>query len=153
MQTKRAVSAGGVVYRDNKGKIEVVIASRHAGRPAGRQASGKGEQVWCLPKGEVEEGESLAEAASREVREETGLSGEVVEKIDQIDYWFYWKPEDTRYHKFVHFFLFKFVSGSTKDHDFELDEVKWVPIDKAPKLLSYKSEKEVVAKAQAIIKS
>lgn len=139
MQTKKAVSAGGVVYRRAGKEIEVVIAARESGK------------IWCLPKGAVEKGETIEEAALREVKEETGLKAKIVGKIDKIEYWFYWKPEDVRYHKFVHFFLMEYSIGDFCWHDFELDEVKWAAIDEAMEVLSYKSERGVMEKAKQML--
>lgn len=141
MNTKIAVSAGGVVFRKKNKEVQVIAAIRAEGK------------VWCLPKGVVEQGESIEEAALREVREETGLVGKIIDKIDKIEYWFYWKPDDTKYHKFVHFFLMAFVDGDTSKHDSELDEVKWLPIDKAIEKLSYKGERHIMEKAKQIIEN
>ena len=137
--TKTAVSAGGVIFRKQDSRIEVAVTMRGDRRIAN------------LPKGLVEEGESLEEAALREVREETGLTGEIVDKIGRIDYWFYWKPEGTRIHKFVHFFLMRYKSGDTADHDWEVDEVLWLPIDEAIEKLTFKSERDIMQKAKSMI--
>lgn len=139
MRTKRAVSSGGIIFRRAGEGLEVAIARRK-------------EDVWCLPKGLVEEGEELEGTALREVEEETGLSGKIVDKIGVVDYWFYWKPEDVRYHKFVHFYLVEYQKGSVENHDYELEEVRWVSIDEAVKMLSYKSEAEMVEKAERMLR-
>jgi len=141
LNTKVAISAGGVVFRKKNREVQVIIAIRAEGK------------VWCLPKGIVEQGESIEEAALREVKEETGLVGKIIDKIDKIEYWFYWKPDDTRYHKFVHFFLMAFVGGDTSKHDSELDEVKWLPIDEAMGKLSYKGERHIMERAKQIIEN
>ncbi len=133
------MSSGGVIFRKVDGEIQVAIANREGGN------------IWCLPKGIVEKDETAEETALREVEEETGLKGEIINKIDQIDYWFYWKPEETRYHKFVHFFLMEYKSGDIAKHDFELDEVRWMPIDEAINTLSYKGEVQVLGKARQMI--
>lgn len=136
MKTATVVSSGGIIFRcSRKGKIEVALVAR------------ENKQVWCLPKGLVEKGESLEVAALREAREETGLSGKVVAPLGQIDYWFYWKEDQTRYHKFVHFFLMRYASGRLEDHDFEMEEARWVPIGEAIKMLSYKNEVEMMKRA------
>jgi 8-oxo-dGTP pyrophosphatase MutT (NUDIX family) len=134
---KRAVSAGGVVYRRGPQGIEVVVC--------GRTEDG----VWGLPKGTPAAGESLEQAAVREVSEETGLQVEIDRKIDTIEYWF--AREGIRYHKFVHHYLMVPIGGNTENHDWEYDRVEWFPAEQALKTLSYRNEVEVVRKAVALL--
>lgn len=138
-KNKVAVSSGGIVYRRDEGQLVVAITARDGGK------------VWCLPKGLVEEGESLEDAALREVREETGLTAALEQKIGQIDYWFYWRPEATRFHKYVHFYLLRFVNGDIKDHDHEVEEVRWVSPSEALAMLTYDSERDILKKALALM--
>ena len=112
----------------------------------------KGEKVWCLPKGWVEKGETLEETAQREVKEETGLKGEVIEKVGDIHYWFYSRDEKCRISKRVYFFLLKFLDGDVKGHDFEVDEVRWVPLEEAEDILSFKTEREIMRKARDMLR-
>jgi len=140
MKTKTVTSAGGVVFDLRDGSIEVALTAR------------RGDGRWGLPKGLVEKGEALEEAALREVSEESGLTGEIVDKIDRIDYWFYWRPDETRYHKYVHFFLVRHTGGDISKHDWEVEEVRWFKIDDAIDKLAFKSEKMVLEKAKKKIK-
>jgi len=137
-KTERATSSGGIIYRKERNKIKVVLISRNKGK------------VWCLPKGLVNKGEKVEDAALREAKEETGLKGKLIKKLGAIDYWFFFKK--TRIHKVVHFYLIKHTGGNTKDHDFEVDEVKWFQIDDAIKIMSYKNEIEIMKKARKAIK-
>jgi len=139
MKIATIVSAGGVIFRVSGDKVEVAITARDSGK------------IWSLPKGLVEKGESLEDAALREVSEETGLTGKLMRKIDTIDYWFYWRPKEVRFHKFVHFFLLEHTGGDIAKHDWEVDEVRWFPIDDAIEKLTYKSEREVLEKAKKLI--
>jgi 8-oxo-dGTP pyrophosphatase MutT (NUDIX family) len=132
--TINAVSAGGVVLSGPEGDFDVALVTPNHRR------------VWCLPKGTLEAGESAEEAAVREVREETGLHAEIVEKIDQINYWFY-TPARTRVHKVVHFFLMRSLGGDVYDHDREIAEVRLFPLLEAPELLAYRGERGVVEQA------
>jgi 8-oxo-dGTP pyrophosphatase MutT (NUDIX family) len=136
---KKEISAGGVIFRKPDSTLEIALISRENG------------QVWCLPKGLVDKEESLEQTALREVREETGLIGKLVQKIAEIKYWYYSKWEHVRISKTVHFYLLECLGGNVEEHDFEVDEVKWFPLKEAKKTLSYKSEREIVEKAEIIL--
>ncbi len=103
--------------------------------------------VLALPKGHPDHGETLEQAATREVREETGVVAEPVEKLGEVRYWYTLAGE--RVLKSVTFFLFAYRSGSIEDHDDEVESAEWVPLERAPELLSYKGEREMAARALA----
>jgi len=146
--TRQQVSAGGVVYREAGGQIEIALISVG---PQGR---------WQLPKGLVGPGEEPEQAALREVREEAGVQAEVVAPLETIEYWFVAqgrgarergaeeRGEPVRIHKFVHFYLMRYLSGDTADHDHEVNEARWTPIDRALELLAFESEQKVVRQAK-----
>ncbi len=136
---KNRISSGGVIFRELEDRIEVVLVAV------------RGKKAWCLPKGIIDKNEDAPAAALREVREETGLAGEILDKIGLISYWYFLKNEMARVHKTVHFYLLKYIDGNTDDHDHEVDEARWFPIDKAIERLSYKSEKEIMQKAEKMI--
>ena len=135
--TQQQVSAGGVVFRRFRGKIQVALICVAP------------EMRWQLPKGIVDKGETPEVAALREVQEETGLTAEMVEPIETIEYWYVSGKGESRvrYHKFVHFFLMKLVSGRVEDHDHEVAEARWLAINEAMGMLAFKSESEVLKKA------
>jgi 8-oxo-dGTP pyrophosphatase MutT (NUDIX family) len=137
LPVERAVSAGGVVYRRGREGIEVVLCGRTS------------EGIWGLPKGTPDAGESLEQAALREVSEETGLAVAIETKIDRIEYWF--ARGGVRYHKFVHHYLMVATGGSIENHDWEYDRVEWLPLEEACRTLSYPNEAEVVRKAATLI--
>jgi 8-oxo-dGTP pyrophosphatase MutT (NUDIX family) len=136
---KREISSGGVIFKKTRGIFEIALTSRENGR------------VWCLPKGLIDEGESPEQAAIREVREETGLDGKLILKIGDVEYWYYSKWEKVRVFKTVHFYLFECTGGNIKDHDFEVDEVKWYSLEDGKKILSYKDEIGTVEKAELLL--
>ncbi len=137
MKTETATSAGGVVF-DEAGRV-VLLAQTPPG----------GRRRWSLPKGAVEHGETPELAALREVREETGLDAEILKPVGIIDYWFVWKPDDTRYHKFVHYFAMRSTGGDFSRRDQEAEDVAWFRQDEALKTCSYVNEREMIRKAVA----
>jgi 8-oxo-dGTP pyrophosphatase MutT (NUDIX family) len=113
-------------------------------RPQGRR-----DGIWALPKGRIDPGESAAETALREVREETGVEGRLIEKLGDVRYVYTWAGE--RVFKVVSFFLFRYRAGRLGDippeHSHEVAETRWLPLEEAPELLAYKGEREMAAKA------
>jgi 8-oxo-dGTP pyrophosphatase MutT (NUDIX family) len=117
-------------------------------RPRGR------ERIWALPKGHIDDGESAAETAMREVREETGVEGRLVEKLGDIRYVYTasWEgASGERIFKVVSFFLLRAGRGRIGEIDeamrIEVAEARWLPLDEAPRLLSYDGERKMAAKA------
>ena len=108
---------------------------------AGRES----DRTWVFPKGTPDVGESVEETALREVREETGLEVEIVRPIGQIEYWFAVPGE--RVHKVVQFFLMRALGGDVSRHDHEYDEVRWVPVSEARRLLSYDTYRDMLDRA------
>ena len=139
MKFKRQFSSGGIVFRKSGPGVRVVLISREGGK------------VWCLPKGLIEKGESAEETALREVREETGLIGKIVEKLGDVSYWYVSDEERTKFFKKVSFFLLKHQGGNTRDHDFEVDETAWMPIEEAARKLTYESERKLMRKAKRLL--
>jgi 8-oxo-dGTP pyrophosphatase MutT (NUDIX family) len=136
VKTQRQTSAGGVLLREAENGPEVLLASRR---------TRSGELVWGLPKGLVEQDESPADAALREVREETGHSGEIREPLGEISYWFVW--DGRRVRKTVHFFLMDDSGEEPGQRDQEMEEVRWFPLNEASDVAGFKSEKQILRKA------
>jgi 8-oxo-dGTP pyrophosphatase MutT (NUDIX family) len=128
----REFSAGGVVVRRMQGRPFVAVVRVR-------------DQILALPKGHPDGKESAAEAAQREVREETGLEAELVERLGDVKYWYVRGGE--RVMKIVAFFLFRYRSGSVENHDHEVEEALWIPLDEAPRRLAYKGEREMAEAA------
>jgi 8-oxo-dGTP pyrophosphatase MutT (NUDIX family) len=140
-ETKEQVSAGGVVYRRRGGRVEAALIS------VGEQGR------WQLPKGLVGRGESPEAAALREVREETGLSCVIEAELEKVEYWYFSKggARRVRFHKHVHFYLMRYVSGDVSGHDDEVNEARWVEMEEAAGMLAFRGEKKALAEASGMI--
>ena len=128
------VSAGGVLLRAGENRGEVVLCGRSQ------------PQIWSLPKGTPERGETRAQTAVREVGEETGLEVKLGCFIGCIEYWFVRPTDGVRCHKSVLFYLMSATGGDTSRHDYEFDEVRWFPVTEALTTLTYKNEAKIVEK-------
>jgi 8-oxo-dGTP pyrophosphatase MutT (NUDIX family) len=133
----REISAGGVVVHE--GKVLVIVPTRRAA---------DGSQVLGLPKGHLDDGETLVQAATREVREETGVNAAPTQELGEVRYWY--ARDRRRVAKSVHFFLFRYLSGDPADHDDEVLEARWMALAEAEQALSYPGEREMVTRALAI---
>ena len=128
----REFSAGGVVLRPVDGQPFVAVVRVR-------------DEILALPKGHLDGDESPAEAAQREVREETGIEAELVEKLGDVRY--HYMRGGNRVSKRVEFFLFRYLSGNLEDHDQEVEEALWIPLAEAPQRLAYKGEREMAVAA------
>jgi 8-oxo-dGTP diphosphatase len=131
----REVSYGGVIVRgdvaDGSAEMAAIVP--------------RGKSLLALPKGGANNGESGAETAEREVREETGLHGRLRGELGEVTYWYRRSGRSIR--KTVHFYLFDYVSGTTSDHDHEVTEARWIPLAEAPERLAYPGERAIAQKA------
>jgi 8-oxo-dGTP pyrophosphatase MutT (NUDIX family) len=137
---KREFSAGGVLVRRLSGRW-MVAAIRPGGKPKG---------LWALPKGRIDPGERGEETALREVAEETGARGRSLGKLGDVRYTFTWEGE--RIFKVVSFFLVRYEGGRLGDlppeFRHEVAEVRWLPLEDAPRLLAYGGERQMAQRAK-----
>jgi len=136
---EREFSAGGVVVRRADAGVECVVIV-----PT-RRARG-GARVLALPKGHPEAGESGADAALREIREETGLEAALVGKLGDVRY--FYQRDGRRIAKVVSFFLFEHAGGEPAGDPFEVEQARWMPLAEAERALSYRGEREMVGLAK-----
>jgi len=129
-------SAGGVIYQERAGDMWVALIAT------------RGAEVWGLPKGQIEKGEKPLDAALREVMEETGLSGDPVAELGHIEYWYRDSNSQVLHHKWVQYYLLRYVSGDVAEHGWEVDETRWFRIDEALDTVSYENEREVLSRAR-----
>lgn len=111
--------------------------------PVKRGASG--ERVLGLPKGHIDPGETVEQAAIREVSEETGVRARLIDALGEVDYSY--ERRGRRVPKRVAFYLFEYVSGTVADHDEEIEEAMWIALDRAAQVLTYATEREIVRRA------
>jgi 8-oxo-dGTP pyrophosphatase MutT (NUDIX family) len=130
----RERSAGGVVVRGEE--VVVIVPTRRAS---------DGSRVTALPKGHIDPGENALQAATREVREETGIVAEPVTELGETRYWY--RREGQTIPKSVSFYLFRYVEGDTANHDDEVEKAWWIGLADAQRELSHAAEREMVAKA------
>jgi 8-oxo-dGTP pyrophosphatase MutT (NUDIX family) len=131
-----ATSAGGIVVRHASGQPQLVVGSRR------RERDG---WTWTLPKGTPKPGESREQTALREVSEETGLEVRITAPFESIEYWFVQSGQ--RIHKTVHYFLMDPIGGDLSAHDHEFAQVKWVSFAEASSMLTFETERALVARA------
>lgn len=105
--------------------------------------------TWTLPKGTPNPGESVEETALREVEEETGLRVRILAPLPSISYSFI--QDRSRIHKTVHYWLMEPSGGDMARHDHEFERVRWVSFDDAPGLLTFETERSLVATAAAAL--
>jgi 8-oxo-dGTP pyrophosphatase MutT (NUDIX family) len=127
-------SAGGVVVRG--GEVIVVVPSRRDAR---------GHRVLALPKGHPSSGETPEQAATREVCEETGVTAELIDKLGDVEYSY--ERRGRRISKRVSFFLFEYRGGDVADHDREIEEARWMPLERAARALTHEGERQMVLRA------
>ena len=135
---RTAYSAGGIVYRVTLHRIEVAMISTHGGKR------------WGLPKGHVRRGETAEMAAVREIAEETGLNGVVVQHLTTIEYWF--RINVTRIHKYVDIFLVRYANGEITPQQSEVDDACWISIEEAITKASFQREREALQLAANILR-
>jgi mutator protein MutT len=129
---RREFSAGGVVVKDASEVIVIVPTRRSA----------DGARVLALPKGHVDPGETPEQAAEREVREETGVTARLVERLGETRYWY--RRDGRTIGKSVLFFLFEYLEGDVAEHDEEVEEARWVSLEEGARTLTYTGEREMV---------
>ena len=140
LRAATATSAGGVVVRHESGRAWLVVGSRR------RERDG---WTWTLPKGTPNPGETREETALREVAEETGLEVRITGPLDSIEYRFVQSGQ--RIHKTVHYFMMEPTGGDLAGHDHEFEQVRWVTFGEAASMLTFETERSLVAHARRIV--
>jgi len=140
LRATTATSAGGVVVRHESGRAWLVVGSRR------RERDG---WTWTLPKGTPKPGETREETALREVAEETGLEVRITGPLDSIEYSFVQAGQ--RIHKTVHYFMMEAAGGDLARHDHEFEQVRWVTFAEAASMLTFESERSLVAWAARLV--
>ena len=137
---KFGFSAGGIVFKKEKDKVFVLV-SQHSGHHG-----------WVFPKGFIGDhikNESREETAVREVTEETGAIGKILKPLTPITFWY--EMDDEKHEKIVYYFLMEYLSGDITKHDWEMENVEWLPKDKVEERLTYPSDKTVWHEAEKFL--
>jgi 8-oxo-dGTP diphosphatase len=135
-------SAGGIVYKKEHDQIFILVCqhSQHHG--------------WVFPKGFIGDkisGESKEDTALREVAEETGVKGKIIEPIEAITYWY--EMDGIKRKKTVYYYIMQYIDGDITKHDWEMENVEWLPIEGVEERLTYDSDKKVWEKTKGRIKT
>jgi 8-oxo-dGTP pyrophosphatase MutT (NUDIX family) len=139
----REFSSGGAVYK-GKGKEIFWLVTKSAASEI------YPKQVWRLPKGWIDEGETTEEAALREIREEGGVEAKIIKKIETVKY-FFTAPDKGKILKFVTFYLTEWIKDLPEGFGEETSEIAWLTYEEAYKKLSYSGEKQVLKKAKELL--
>jgi 8-oxo-dGTP pyrophosphatase MutT (NUDIX family) len=134
MSSRRERSAGGVVVRD--GQLIAIVPRRRAA---------DGARVLGLPKGHIDPGETALGAALREVREEAGVTAELLQELGEVRYWY--RRDGRTIPKSVVFYLLRYTGGDLADHDDEVEEARWMDLEQAAAELTYEGEREMAQRA------
>ena len=137
---KYEFSAGGVVFKCDAKETYILLAqhSQHHG--------------WVFPKGFIGDkivGESKEATALREVEEETGAKGKILEPLTPVTYWY--QMDGIKRRKTVYYYIMEYLEGDITKHDWEMENVEWLPVDKVAERLTYESDKKVWEEARGII--
>lgn len=132
----RAFSAGGILLRESADGREVLLGRRRRARDGA---------TWSLPKGTPDGDETAEQTALREVREETGLEVRILDSVGDIHYRFV--RDGRRIEKTVRYFLMEVTGGDLARHDHEFEEVRWFDLAEAEALMSFATERHIVARA------
>lgn len=137
-------SAGGVVFKIEDNSIYILV-SKHSFHHG-----------WVFPKGLIGDkdhikDEKKEDTAIREVKEETGAEGEIIQELTPVTYWYV--LEGVKRKKTVYYFIMKYIGGDITQHDHEMEEVEWLPINEVEARLTYKSDKDTFKEALPIIET
>ena len=138
---KKEYSAGGIVYKIDNGKIFILLCQH------------SGHHGWVFPKGFIGdkiEGETKEATALRETEEETGIKGKILEPLAPIIYWY--QMDGEKHEKTVYYYLMQAVGGDISKHDWEMENVEWLPVEEVEERLTYDSDKTVWEEARKKIK-
>lgn len=131
-------SAGGIVFKKESSQTYILVTQHSA------------HHGWVFPKGLIDKGEDEKTAATREVKEEGGVEAKIVRPLAPAEY--FYKFEGSSIKKKVTYFLMEYMSGNIADHDWEMEDAQWLPVEQVEERLTYKTDKQVFQKAKEFLK-
>lgn len=130
-------SAGGIVYKKEDDQIYILVTQHSA------------HHGWGFPKGLIDKDEDKKTTALREVNEEGGVQAKIIAELPSTEYFYYFEGEKIK--KNVTYFLMEYVSGDIEDHDWEMEDAQWIPLERVEEKLSFTNDKKVFQKAKKVI--
>jgi 8-oxo-dGTP pyrophosphatase MutT (NUDIX family) len=136
----REFSAGGIVYKKEGEDILWLIR-----RPKGGKGY-RGNLGWSFPKGWLDKGETLEQAALREVAEEGGVKAKIIKKLSALKI-FFTSSDNQKVKKSITYFVMERLEDLKEGFGWETEEIRWVSKDEALELLTYKNEQKLLEQA------
>jgi 8-oxo-dGTP pyrophosphatase MutT (NUDIX family) len=148
-------SAGGIVIKKSEiinSAFAKASADKHKSEISVLVCQHSQHHGWVFPKGLIGdhiENEQKEETAIREVEEETGARGKIIKALTPVEFYYVFRGEKIK--KTVYYFLMESIGGDITKHDFEMENVEWLPESEVEKRLTYDSDKKVWSQARELI--
>lgn len=137
----RQLSAGGLVFKRQGDGVVWLIRRPNPGE------NYRGNLGWSFPKGWIDKGEGMEDAALREVKEEGGVKARIIKKLPTVKVFFTDETKE-RVMKFISYFVMEYEGEAEEGVGWETAEVRWVNKAEAETLLAFKNDKRLLGLAE-----